>query len=218
MSAGISLRIDIVSDVVCPWCIVGYLRLQQALSQVDESIRPHIEWHPFELNPNMPSEGQNLREHIQEKYGSTLEQSEAVREQLKNFGDELGFNFKFSPDSRIYNTFEAHQLLHWAQPYGKQTELKLALFDAYFSQAKDPSDRNTLLDVVESIGLGRDLAERVLVDEMYVEAVRDSQQQWQNQNIRAVPALIFNNRYLLSGAQPVETLLQVINECTNSAS
>ncbi|BEU04305.1 DSBA oxidoreductase [Agarivorans sp. OAG1] len=218
MSAGISLRIDIVSDVVCPWCIVGYLRLQQALSQVDESIRPHIEWHPFELNPNMPSEGQNLREHIQEKYGSTLEQSEAVREQLKSLGDELGFSFKFSPDSRIYNTFEAHQLLHWAQPYGKQTELKLALFDAYFSQAKDPSNRNTLLDVVESIGLGRDLAERVLVDEMYVEAVRDSQQQWQNQNIRAVPAFIFNNRYLLSGAQPVETLLQVINECTNSAS
>ncbi len=218
MSAGISLRIDIVSDVVCPWCIVGYLRLQQALSQVDESIRPHIEWHPFELNPNMPSEGQNLREHIQEKYGSTLEQSEAVREQLKNLGDELGFSFKFSPDSRIYNTFEAHQLLHWAQPYGKQTELKLALFDAYFSQAKDPSNRNTLLDLVESIGLGRDLAERVLVDEMYVEAVRDSQQQWQNQNIRAVPAFIFNNRYLLSGAQPVETLLQVINECTNSAS
>ncbi len=218
MSAGISLRIDIVSDVVCPWCIVGYLRLQQALSQVDESIRPHIEWHPFELNPNMPSEGQNLREHIQEKYGSTLEQSEAVREQLKSLGDELGFSFKFSPDSRIYNTFEAHQLLHWAQPYGKQTELKLALFDAYFSQAKDPSNRNTLLDVVESIGLGRDLAERVLVDEMYVEAVRDSQQQWQNQNISAVPAFIFNNRYLLSGAQPVETLLQVINECTNSAS
>lgn len=218
MSADISLRIDIVSDVVCPWCIVGYLRLQQALSQIDESIRPHIEWHPFELNPNMPSDGQNLREHIQEKYGSTLEQSEAVREQLKSLGDELGFSFKFSPDSRIYNTFEAHQLLHWAQPYGKQTELKLALFDAYFSQAKDPSDRNTLLDVVESIGLGRDLAERVLVDEMYVEAVRDSQQQWQNQNIRAVPAFIFNNRYLLSGAQPVETLLQVINECTNRAS
>ncbi|MPW27870.1 DsbA family oxidoreductase [Agarivorans sp. B2Z047] len=218
MSAGISLRIDIVSDVVCPWCIVGYLRLQQALSQLSDDIRPHIEWHPFELNPNMPSEGQNLREHIQEKYGSTLEQSEAVREQLKNLGDELGFSFKFSPDSRIYNTFEAHQLLHWAQPYGKQTELKLALFDAYFSQAKDPSDRNTLLNVVESIGLGRDLAERVLVDEMYVEAVRNSQQQWQNQNIRAVPAFIFNNRYLLSGAQPVETLLQVINECTNNAS
>ncbi|MGY5450202.1 DsbA family oxidoreductase [Agarivorans sp. MS3-6] len=213
MSAGISLRIDIVSDVVCPWCIVGYLRLQQALSQLDDSIRPHIQWHPFELNPKMPAEGQDLREHIQQKYGSTVEQSETAREQLKNIGQELGFSFNFSQDSRIYNTFEAHQLLHWAQPYGKQTELKLALFDAYFSQGKDPSQRNNLLDSVEQVGLDRELAARVLTDEIYVAEVRNSQQNWQNQGIQAVPAFIFNNRFLLSGAQPVETLLQVIDEC-----
>ncbi|MDO6762653.1 DsbA family oxidoreductase [Agarivorans sp. 1_MG-2023] len=212
MAAGISLRIDIVSDVVCPWCIVGYLRLQEALSQLDDNIRPHIQWHPFELNPKMPAEGQNLREHIQEKYGSTTEQSEAVREQLKGIGNELGFSFNFNQDSRIYNTFEAHQLLHWSEPYGKQTELKLALFEAYFSQGKDPSDRDTLLAIVEQVGLSSELAQRVLKDQLYVEEVRNSQQTWQNHGIQAVPAFIINNRYLLSGAQPSENLLDAINE------
>ncbi|MDO6684163.1 MULTISPECIES: DsbA family oxidoreductase [unclassified Agarivorans] len=212
MAAGISLRIDIVSDVVCPWCIVGYLRLQEALSQLDDNIRPHIQWHPFELNPKMPAEGQNLREHIQEKYGSTTEQSEAVREQLKGIGNELGFSFNFNQDSRIYNTFEAHQLLHWSEPYGKQTEFKLALFEAYFSQGKDPSDRDTLLAIVEQVGLSSELAQRVLKDQLYVEEVRNSQQTWQNHGIQAVPAFIINNRYLLSGAQPSENLLDAINE------
>ncbi|GDY24816.1 DsbA family oxidoreductase [Agarivorans sp. Toyoura001] len=212
MAAGISLRIDIVSDVVCPWCIVGYLRLQEALSQLDDNIRPHIQWHPFELNPKMPAEGQNLREHIQEKYGSTTEQSEAVREQLKGIGKELGFSFNFNQDSRIYNTFEAHQLLHWSEPYGKQTELKLALFEAYFSQGKNPSDRDTLLAIVEQVGLSSELAQRVLKDQLYVEEVRNSQQTWQNHGIQAVPAFIINNRYLLSGAQPSKNLLDAINE------
>ncbi|WP_432463686.1 DsbA family oxidoreductase [Agarivorans sp. QJM3NY_33] len=212
MPALTDLRIDIVSDVVCPWCIVGYLRLQQALAKLDSKLNVQLHWQPFELNPHLPAEGQNLREHIQQKYGSSVEQSETARQQLKQIGSDLGFDFNFNSDSRIYNTFEAHQLLHWAATYQKQTELKLALFEAYFSQQLAPSDRENLLAVVAKVGLDSSLAEQVLNEKLYAEEVREKEYSWQNQGIKAVPAFIFNQRFLLSGAQNSDTLIQVIEQ------
>ncbi|WP_432452090.1 MULTISPECIES: DsbA family oxidoreductase [unclassified Agarivorans] len=212
MPAITDLRIDIVSDVVCPWCIVGYLRLQQALAKLDSKLNVQLHWQPFELNPHLPAEGQNLREHIQQKYGSSVEQSETARQQLKQIGSDLGFDFNFNSDSRIYNTFEAHQLLHWAATYQKQTELKLALFEAYFSQQLAPSDRENLLAVVAKVGLDSSLAEQVLNEKLYAEEVREKEYSWQNQGIKAVPAFIFNQRFLLSGAQNSDTLIQVIEQ------
>lgn len=196
-----AIRIDIVSDVVCPWCIVGYRRLKPAMDAASDSVAFTLRWHPFELNPAMPPEGQNLGEHIQQKYGSTPEQSQANRQRLTDLGAELGFSFRFTGESRIYNTFKAHQLLHWAGEQARDTDLKLALFDAYFTDQKDVSDDDVLLDAVASIGLDRNEAEAVLADQRFAETVRTQENYWLSQGIQGVPAFVFNSRYLVSGAQ-----------------
>ena len=147
------VQIDIVSDVMCPWCIIGYKQLEQALGMV--GVGAYVRWHPFELNPAMPPEGQNLAEHIIEKYGSTPEQSAKNRVQMQKLGNDLGFEFNFTSDSRIVNTFAAHQLLDWAQEHGLQHPLKMALFSAHFTEGKNVSDIPTLLDIASTVGLDR---------------------------------------------------------------
>lgn len=195
------IRIDIVSDVVCPWCIVGYRRLKPAMDAVADSVSFTVRWHPFELNPDMPPEGQHMGEHIQQKYGSTPEQSRANRQRLTDLGADLGFRFHFTEQSRIYNTFKAHQLLHWAGEKGRETDLKLALFDAYFTDQRNVSDDAVLLETVANVGLDRDEAAAVLADQRFADAVRAQENYWASQGIQGVPAFIFNSRYLVSGAQ-----------------
>ncbi len=195
------IRIDIVSDVVCPWCIVGYRRLKPAMDALADSVAFSLHWHPFELNPGMPPEGQNLAEHIQQKYGSTPEQSQANRQRLADLGASLGFEFRYTAESRMVNTFKAHQLLHWAGEQGRETDLKLALFDVYFTAQRDVSDEAVLLDTVERVGLDRDEAAAVLADQRFAETVRTRENYWLSQGIQGVPAFIFNSRYLVSGAQ-----------------
>ncbi|MEM7443920.1 MAG: DsbA family oxidoreductase [Pseudomonadota bacterium] len=206
------IRIDIVSDVVCPWCIVGYLRLKPAMEAMADSVNFSVHWHPFELNPHMPPEGQNLAEHLQQKYGSTPEQSQANRQRLIDAGAELGFEFRFTKDSRTYNTFKAHQLLHWAGEQGQDTALKLALFDAYFTDQKDIGDEAVLLDAVEKAGLDREEAAPVLSDQRFAETVRTQENYWTSQGIHGVPAFIFNSRYLVSGAQETAVFTDVFNK------
>lgn len=200
-SQAAEIRIDIVSDVVCPWCIVGYRRLKPAMDALSDSVAFSLHWHPFELNPGMPPEGQSLAEHIQQKYGSTPEQSQANRQRLIDLGASLGFEFRYTAESRMVNTFKAHQLLHWAGQQGRETDLKLALFDAYFTEQRDVSDEAVLLDTVERVGLDRDEAAAVLADQRFAEAVRTRENYWLSQGIQGVPAFIFNSRYLVSGAQ-----------------
>ena len=207
------LRIDIVSDVVCPWCIVGFRQLSRALDNAPEGTAASVHWHPFELNPQMPPEGQDLREHIAEKYGSTEEQSQAVRDRLSALGQELDFTFNFPPDRRIHNTFQAHQLLHWAGELGRQTDLKLALFTAYFTDGQDVSDTGVLLDVAASIGLDRDEAQAVLDDGRYEEVIRQLEQFWTSRGIQGVPAVVFEGKYLISGAQDASVFSDVIAKC-----
>ncbi|WP_120512848.1 DsbA family oxidoreductase [Photobacterium salinisoli] len=210
MSTHTQLTIDIVSDVVCPWCYIGYKRLEQAMVAYKDQVQFTVRWHPFELNPAMQEDGQLLSEHLAEKYQITPEQSEQNRARIIALGEECGIRFHFTPLSRIYNTFKAHQLLHWAASYGRQTELKLALFEAYFTEQDDPNALPVLLDAAETAGLDRDEAELVLKQGNFAEAVRAEEQIWTGQGITAVPAFVFNEKYLVSGAQDTDTLKQVI--------
>jgi len=181
------LQIDIVSDVMCPWCIVGFRQLERALGAV--GVGAYIRWHPFELNPNMPAVGQNLREHISEKYGISEEQSTQNRAQLQKIGSDLEIDFKFSDTSRIVNTFAAHQLLDWAQTHGLQHPLKLALFDTHFTQGRDVSDLDVLVDVATSVGLDAAHARDVLDNANHAAQTRARQQFWTERGISGVPAI-----------------------------
>jgi len=204
------VQVDIVSDVMCPWCIVGYKQLEQALGMVGAGA--YVRWHPFELNPTMPPEGQNLTEHITEKYGSTPEQSEQNRKHLTDLGASLQIDFNFSGDSRIVNTFAAHQLLGWAQEQGLQHPLKLALFDAHFSGGRDVSDVTTLLDVAADVGLDCAAAKEVLETQSHAEETRAHQQFWTSRDISGVPSMIFDGRYLLTGAQGADTYAKMLQQ------
>lgn len=204
------VQIDIVSDVMCPWCIVGFRQLEQALGMVGAG--SYIRWHPFELNPAMPPEGQNLAEHITEKYGSTPEQSAQNRKMLTDLGASLGITFNFSDDSRIVNTFAAHQLLGWAQGQGLQHPLKMALFEAHFAEGRDVSDAEVLLDVAEAVGLDRAAAADVLESGSQAEETRAHQQFWTSRGISGVPSMVFDGRYLLTGAQGAETYAQMLTK------
>ncbi len=209
------VQIDIVSDVVCPWCIIGFRQLDQALKQV--GVLAQLRWHPFELNPQMGPEGQNLREHIAEKYGSTTEQSQQARDRLTTLGAELGFVFNFQDDSRIYNTFAAHQLLDWAESQGRQHPLKLALFDAYFTRQLDVSNPDVLLACVSESGLDETAAREALDSGAHVAAVREKQKFWASHGISGVPSMVFGGKYLLTGAQGAETYAQVLQRCLTEA-
>ncbi len=207
------LRIDIVSDVVCPWCVIGYRQLAEALKQTDTAHTIH--WHPFELNPNMLSEGQNMREHIIEKYGSTKEESDASRVRLTEAGREVGFEFNFNDDTRMHNTFNLHQLLHFADQQGRMHELKQALFAAHFTNNRNISDINVLADIAAETGLDRSEALAVLEGQFFAQEVRTEEQHWQQQGIQSVPAIIFNERHLVSGAQGVDNYINILEQLAN---
>jgi predicted DsbA family dithiol-disulfide isomerase len=199
-----SIRIDFVSDVSCPWCVIGLRALTDAIARVGDEAEVDIHFQPFELNPQMPPGGQNLTEHVAEKYGATREQSAATREHIRQAGASLGFTFSFGPDSRIYNTFDAHRLLHWAGLEGRQRELKEELFSAYFTRGENPSDHDVLVRIAEKAGLDRTRASEILASESYTAEVRAEEQAWLTQGIHAVPSVVLNRRHLIQGGQPPE--------------
>jgi predicted DsbA family dithiol-disulfide isomerase len=207
-STGPVLDIDIVSDVMCPWCIIGYQQLEQALATTGMGAR--IRWHPFELNPDMPLTGQNTSEHIQEKYGSTPEQSAKSRAQMQNLGQELGFTFNFSPESRMWNTFVTHQLLDFALSQGKQHPLKMALFDAHFTDQRDLSQKDVLVDVATFVGLSTVDAARVIDSGELADSVREKQKFWTERGISGVPSMIFAGKYLVTGAQGADNYAEIL--------
>jgi predicted DsbA family dithiol-disulfide isomerase len=205
------LKIDFVSDVSCPWCVVGLRALTRALDGLGDEVKAEIHFQPFELNPNMPAEGQDINEHIFEKYGSTPEQSRQNREVIRQRGAELGFTFS-QGDRRIYNTFDAHRLLHWAGLEGKQQALKEALFAAYFTDHANPSDHKVLAAVAEQVGLDRQRAEAILASGEYAAEVRELEQLWVSRGVSSVPTIVFNDRYAVSGGQPVEAFTDAIRQ------
>ena len=208
----ITLKLDIVSDISCQWCIIGYKALQQALSTLEPDITADISWQPFELNPDMPAEGQDIVEHLTEKYGINTVQIEQNRAMIRERGLALGYTFSNSDGGRIYNTFDAHRLLHWAKQFGKQNQLNLAFFDLYFKQSGDPSNHQQLLTVVASVGLDIQAASQVLDSAQYEQEVRERQNFYHSQGISSVPAVIINDKHLIRGGQPAEVFEKALKE------
>lgn len=206
------MKIDIVSDVSCPWCIIGYKAFETAVTELGMQDDIELNWKAFELNPNMPQEGQDKREHLFEKYGATPEQTMTNRKHIMDRGEVLGFTFNYIEDSRVYNTFNAHRLIHWSKEHGLQTELKLALFDLYFTDNGDPSKHEDLLSVVEKVGLDVAKAEEILNSDRYAQEVRTEQEMYRNLGINSVPAFIINDTHLISGGQPVEHFKRALQE------
>ena len=212
MSNGIPMQIDIVSDVVCPWCIIGYKNLEQAIERLDGQVDIKLRWHPFELNPDMGPEGQNLSEHIKEKYGLTPDQSAENRDRISMMGENVGFDIRFSSDSRIYNTFDAHRMLYWAGKEGKQTELKLALFRAYFQEGENPGEHGVLKRAAEEVGLSPEKAVEILGSDMFAKEVRAEEEEFRNAGISSVPTYVVNGKYAISGGHPPEVFEQALSE------
>ena len=209
------IKIDIVSDVVCPWCVIGYKNLQTAIDELDIADKVELQWQPFELNPNMPAVGQDLREHVAEKYGSSREESEKSRINIQARGAEVGFQFNFFDEMKIVNTRDAHILLEYAHDFDKQTELKLRLFSATFTDQKDVSNRDNLLNEVAQLGLDVDLAKARLENTHYRDEIVQHERTWQDAGISAVPAVVFNRTSAMSGAQPVEAYKEALMDLLN---
>jgi predicted DsbA family dithiol-disulfide isomerase len=211
-TGGVPLRIDFVSDVVCPWCAIGLAALEQALQRIGGDVQAEIHFQPFELNPHMGPEGEPTTEHLRKKYGLTDAQLAENQERIRQRGAELGFTFAKGGRSRIVNTFDSHRLLHWAGIEGQQAALKHALLSACFTDDRDVSDHDTLAAIVASIGLPEARAREILASDTYAAEVRAAEQTFQRAGITAVPAVIINQRHLISGGQPVEVFEQALRE------
>jgi predicted DsbA family dithiol-disulfide isomerase len=215
------LTIDFVSDVSCPWCVIGLRALDQALANVGGDITAEMRFQPFELNPKMGALGQDINEHITEKYGMSEAQVNANRENIRARGAQLGFTFSMGDTknggtgrSRIYNTFDAHRLLHWAEQedLGKQRALKEALFTAYFTDGQSPASHEVLVQLASSAGLDAARAREILASDEFAKDVREREQHYLGQGIHSVPAIIINNRHLISGGQPAEVFEQALRQ------
>ncbi|WP_322014357.1 DsbA family oxidoreductase [Paraburkholderia sp. J12] len=204
------LKIDFVSDIACPWCAIGLSSLQRALEHLGDKVDAQIVVHPFELNPQMEPGGESIVEYLGKKYGRTPEQIAETQAMIRERGAEVGF--AFGPRERAYNTFDAHRLLHWAGLEGKQLPLKLALLRAYHGEGKDPSDRAVLVEAAQSVGLDAAKAREVLESGLYADEVRAEEQQAQAMGIQSVPSIIFNDRYLVTGGQPVDAFERAIEQ------
>lgn len=206
------VSIDVVSDVACPWCVIGFKNLQQALASLEGEIEADLSWHAFELRPDAPAEGENWREHIMAKYGMSYEQSEENRKRITEAGNQVGFTFNFTDDMRTQNTFNCHRLLHWAKDAKQQTALKLALFEAYFTNRTDVNDTGVLLDAVDKAGLDRDSAAAVLASDRFEQAVRSEEGHYQQMGVSSVPTFIVNGKYAITGGQPAEVFVQALRQ------
>jgi len=228
------LTIDIYSDVMCPWCAIGYGQLTKALTELEGEIEAELRWRPFELNPDMPAEGEDQQAHLQRKYGRSAEEGAAVRGQMKSIADSAGVSLTYespeggdgeAPPAMMWNTRDAHKLLGWALEQAGpkvQTELKLALFKAHFNERRRIGEREILLDIAASVGLHREAAKAALEDkDLEARVVAEERQAW-DLNITGVPAMIVDGKFMIPGAQSPETyvnaLRRVVEKSRPSAS
>ena len=213
------LKIDFVSDVSCPWCAIGLAALEQALGRLEGEVQAELHFQPFELNPQMPAGGQDITEHLTQKYGSTPQQQAGSREAIRQRGESLGFSFRKEGRGRVYNTFNAHRLLHWAglQDPAKQHALKKALLRAYFTDGKSPADKDVLVAAAAEAGLDSGEARRILEGDDHAAEVREREQFYLDNGIHAVPAVIINERHLIQGGQPAEVFEQALRQAAAQA-
>lgn len=206
------IKIDFVSDVSCPWCAVGLSSLEQALSRIDGEIETELHFQPFELNPDMPPEGQDTVERLSRKYGMTPEQVHQNGELITARGREVGFIFNMNKRTHTYNTFDAHRLLHWAGLEGHQLALKRALLKAYFTDGENPSAKDVLIRLCRESGLDQDRAREILDSDEYAAEVRARERFYTEQGINSVPSIILNDRHLIQGGQSPETFEQALRQ------
>lgn len=208
------VKIDFVSDVACPWCAIGLAALERAMTDVGSGLQVELRFQPFELNPDMGPQGEPIAEHLANKYGLSAEQLAQNGEALRRRGEALGFRFDLQKRDRIYNTFDAHRLLHWAGELGgaPQLALKRALLQAYHGEGRNLSDRDTLVDIATTAGFDAAEAHRILETDAYAAQVREREHFYQQQGIRAVPSVIFNDRHLVQGGQPPEVFEQALRQ------
>lgn len=208
------IRIDFVSDVSCPWCAIGLQALEQALARIGDAVPVELHFQPFELNPQMPAEGEDAIEHLTGKYGISEAQARRNGESIRARGAQLGFEFDMARRRRVWNTFDAHRLLHWAAQEGPgyQRALKHALLRAYFSDGENVSDHDTLARIAASAGLDEARARAILASDAHAADVRERERHYTGQGINAVPSVIFDNRHLVQGGQPVEVFEQALRQ------
>ncbi len=213
------LRIDFVSDVVCPWCAVGLASLEQALRQLQGEVEAELHFQPFELDPNMPAGGMDVAENLKRKYGMSDAQLAENQARIRDRGAELGFTFDFNARSRTWNTFDAHRLLHWAAAEApeRQLPLKRALLVANFSEGRDISDHAVLAEVAAGVGLDAERVGAVLAGGEFADAVRDAEKFFQGLGISSVPAVIVERKHLISGGQPPEVFERALREIAAGA-
>ncbi|GAA0703045.1 DsbA family oxidoreductase [Marinobacterium maritimum] len=209
-----ALTIDFISDVMCPWCAVGLHSLLQALDQLGDDVEASIRFRPFELAPDMDTDGEYIIPHLSAKYGISEAQVRQNQAQITARGAQLGFRFDFRDDSRKWNTFDAHRLLHWAGEQGEEQQLALkkGLLAAYFTDNRNPSDPQVLCELAAEAGLDEDVAREVLASGRYAEEVRHEEALWQQRGVSSVPTVVFNERYALTGGQPVEAYVEAIRD------
>lgn len=219
MTSPRTLKIDFVSDVACPWCAIGLASLETALQRMQGDVQAELHFQPFELNPQMAPGGQDITEHLTQKYGSSPEQQAGIRESIRQRGEAVGFHFRKEGRGRIYNTFDAHRLLHWAgeRDASAQHALKKALLQAYHGQGRSPEDHAVLLDAAEQAGLDRQEAGRVLAEGKYADDVRERERFYQEHGIHAVPSVIVNDRHLIQGGQPPEVFEEALRRLAAQA-
>ena len=214
------LRIDFVSDVTCPWCAVGLGGLERALARLQGEITAELRFQPFELNPRMGPDGQDATEHLTQKYGSTPDQQAEIRDTIRRRGAEVGFAFDPAGRGRIWNTFDAHRLLYLAEIEGgpdAQADLKRALLEACHTRSEPMADRAVLLGCAHRAGLDEARAREVLDGEAFTDEVRERQAYYTSRGIHAVPAIVVDERHLISGAQPVETIENALRQIAAEA-
>jgi len=204
------MKIDFISDVSCPWCAIALGALEAALAKLGADVDADLRFEPFELNPHMARGGQDIVEHLSEKYGSGAPDIARTHELIRARGAEVGLVFDMQKRTRIYNTLDAHRLLYRARIEGKQRALEHALFAAYFAEGRDPSDPDVLLDLARRVGLDAERARQILASDEYTAEVRARERLHQDHGINAVPAIIINDRYLIQGGQPVAVFEQVL--------
>ncbi|HWL71051.1 MAG TPA: DsbA family oxidoreductase [Geminicoccus sp.] len=213
----VTVRIDFVSDIVCPWCAVGLYALEEALRRLEGEVEAELHFQPFELNPHMPQAGQEIVEHLTEKYGITPEQVAANAEVLRQRGAAVGFEFRAGARQRTYNSFDAHRLLHWAELKHRAAALKHALLRAYFTHGENIADHDVLARLAIEAGLDGATAREILGSDRYAEEVRAQERRFTSLGISAVPSVILNNRHLLQGGQPPEMFERALRQVAGHA-
>lgn len=214
MTEPVPLRIDFVSDVVCPWCAIGLASLEQAIARVQGEIAVELHVQPFELNPQLGKEGEDAVAHLKAKYGLGDAQVAANQEAIRTRGAGLGFTFDWAARRRIVNTFDAHRLLHWSagEGDGVQLALKRVLLKAYFTDGRDISDHDTLVAITGEVGLDADRARAILAADTFADDVRMIEQFFQQAGITGVPAIVIERKHLISGGQPPEVFGQALRQ------